>query len=176
MPRSPSPVRNNGHLFNDTSVDHDLGIIAARANGRVRRPVRKKIAFGWYGGKYSHLDWLLPLLPKCHHFCEPFGGSAAVILNRPPSPVETYNDLDGEVVNFFRVLRENKGALVEAIGLTPFSREEFSIACTPPPRNRFPNWNKLADFSFARGRYGQALLRPHPSVAGQIAKTRVEAA
>lgn len=90
---------------------------------------RKHIAFGWYGGKYSHLDWLLPLLPACHHYCEPFAGSAAVLLNRPPAPVETYNDLDGEVVNFFRVLRDHKAELVEKIGLTPFSREEFGLAC-----------------------------------------------
>ena len=89
----------------------------------------KLIAFGWYGGKYSHLDWLLPLLPDAQHYCEPFGGSAAVLINRPPSPVETYNDLDGEVVNFFRVLREQKDALIEQIGLTPFSREEFELAC-----------------------------------------------
>jgi len=86
---------------------------------------RKKIAFGWYGGKYSHLEWLLPLLPKTHHYCEPFGGSAAVLLNREPAPVETYNDIDGEVVNFFRVLREQKDELIYAIGMTPFSREEF---------------------------------------------------
>ena len=66
---------------------------------------RHHIAFGWYGGKYNHLNWLLPLLPAAHHYCEPFGGSAAVLLNREPSPVETYNDLDGEVTNFFRVLR-----------------------------------------------------------------------
>jgi DNA adenine methylase len=89
---------------------------------------RKLIAFGWYGGKFSHLDWLLPLLPDCHHYCEPFAGSAAVLLNRPPSPVETYNDIDGEVAHFFRVLRDHKEQLVEAIGLTPFSREEFYIA------------------------------------------------
>jgi len=94
---------------------------------------KKIIAFGWYGGKYSHLDWLLPLLPPCHHYCEPFGGSAAVLLNRPPSPVETYNDLDGEVVNFFRVLRDDKDRLIEAIGLTPFSREEFALACEIDP-------------------------------------------
>lgn len=94
---------------------------------------KKVIAFGWYGGKYSHLDFLLPLLPQCHHYCEPFGGSAAILLNRPPSPVETYNDLDGEVVNFFRVLREQKDTLIEAIGLTPFSREEFAKACQLDP-------------------------------------------
>jgi DNA adenine methylase len=95
----------------------------------------KKIAFGWYGGKYSHLDWLLPLLPPAHHYCEPFGGSAAVLINRLPSPVETYNDIDGEVVNFFRVLRNRKEELLEAIGLTPFSREEFKLAIEESTQN-----------------------------------------
>src|SRR5438093_190129 len=94
-------------------------------SSQIRRRSRKLIAFGWYGGKYSHLDWLLPLLPTCHHYVEPFAGSAAVLLNREPSPVETYNDIDGEVTNFFRVLREQKEKLIEQIGLTPFSREEF---------------------------------------------------
>ena len=92
----------------------------------------KKIAFGWYGGKFSHLDWLMPLLPPAHHYCEPFGGSAAVLVNRAPSPVETYNDIDGEIANFFRVLRDQKEAIIEAIGLTPFSREEFEKAVREP--------------------------------------------
>lgn len=94
---------------------------------------KKLIAFGWYGGKFSHLDWLLPLLPDCHHYCEPFAGSGAILLNRNSSPVETYNDIDGEVVNFFRVLREEKERLIEMISLTPFSREEFAIACELDP-------------------------------------------
>jgi DNA adenine methylase len=100
-------------------------------NGVVyKRPKRlgKKIAFGWYGGKFSHLEWLLPLLPACHHYCEPFAGSGAVLLNRDPSPVETYNDIDGDVVNFFRVLRDKPDELARAIALTPFSREEFHLA------------------------------------------------
>lgn len=91
---------------------------------------KKLIAFGWYGGKYSHLSWLLPLLPHSFHFCEPFGGSAAVLLNKEPSQVETYNDLDGEVVNFFEVLRDKKDALIEKIALTPFSRKELALACS----------------------------------------------
>ncbi|NMC20896.1 MAG: DNA adenine methylase [Thermogutta sp.] len=101
----------------------------------IVQPTRKRIiAFGWYGGKFSHLDWLLPLLPACRHYCEPFGGSAAVLLNRDPSPVETYNDIDGEVANFFRVLRDDPDRLIRAIGLTPFSREEFAKACELDPR------------------------------------------
>lgn len=98
-----------------------------------RKPAGKLIAFGWYGGKFSHLNWLLPLLPECHHYCEPFAGSAAVLLNREPSPVETYNDIDGEVANFFRVLRDRKQELVEKIGLTPFAREEFYRSVTKNP-------------------------------------------
>ena len=99
--------------------------------GPQPRPARRHIVFGWYGGKFSHLSWLLPLLPTCHHYCEPFAGSAAVLLNREPAPVETYNDIDGEVVNFFRILRDQGDELVRAIGLTPFSREEFYDAVTP---------------------------------------------
>jgi DNA adenine methylase len=99
---------------------------------RLTRP-KKLIAFGWYGGKFSHLDWLLPLLPDCLHYCEPFAGSGAILLNRDPSPVETYNDIDGEVVNFFKVLRDEKEKLIEQIALTPFSREEFAIACELDP-------------------------------------------
>jgi DNA adenine methylase len=101
------------------------------------QPRRRRIVFGWYGGKFNHLDWLLPRLPAAHHYCEPFSGSAAVLLNRIPAPVETYNDIDGEVANFFRVLRDQSDALTRAIALTPFSREEFhrAIADAPPARD-----------------------------------------
>ncbi len=95
----------------------------------------KHIAFGWYGGKFSHLDWLLPLLPQAKHYCEPFAGSGAVLINREPSPVETYNDIDSEVAIFFIVLRDQKEKLIEAIGLTPFSREEFEKAIAEPTQN-----------------------------------------
>jgi len=91
----------------------------------LRNRRRRRIVFGWYGGKFSHLDWLLPLLPKCHHYCEAFAGSGAVLLNRETSPVETYNDIDGDVVNFFRVLRDRHEELIRSISLTPFSREDY---------------------------------------------------
>ncbi|MBJ7901631.1 MAG: DNA adenine methylase [Cyanobacteria bacterium RI_101] len=94
----------------------------------VRNRRQRRIVFGWYGGKFSHLDWLLPLLPKCHHYCEPFSGSGAVLLNRETSPIETYNDIDGDVVNFFRMLRDHYQELTRAIALTPFSREEYHQA------------------------------------------------
>ena len=126
-------------VLREDSVPYHVLVEAPRGGRTAPAPIarlserKKLIPFGWYGGKFSHLDWLLPLLPDCHHYCEPFAGSGAVLLNRDPSPVETFNDLDGEVVNFFRVLREQKERLVEAIGLTPFAREEFALACEASP-------------------------------------------
>jgi DNA adenine methylase len=108
-------------IYLDEAEADELPAILPRRGG-------KRIIFGWYGGKFSHLDWLLPLLPSAHHYCEPFAGSAAVLLNRDPSPVETYNDIDGDVVNFFKVLRDDPEGLQRAIGLTPFCREEFYTA------------------------------------------------
>ena len=81
-------------------------------------------AMPYYGGKGSHLTWLLPLLPYSNHFIDLFGGSAAVLLNKQPTPIETYNDLDGAVVNFFKVLRDKPEELVRLLALTPFSRGE----------------------------------------------------
>src|SRR3989338_5619176 len=112
------------YLDDSTGINSNSPTIKRRPRGG------KLIAFGWYGGKYSHLEWLMPLLPDSHHYCEPFAGSAAVLLNREPSPIETYNDMDGEVANFFRVLRDKPKEIINAIALTPFSREEFYIACS----------------------------------------------
>jgi DNA adenine methylase len=113
----------------------DRAVAEQQPEVKARRARGKRIAFGWYGGKFSHLDWLLPLLPEAHHFCEPFAGSAAVLLNRPPAPVETYNDIDGEVVNFFRVLRDDSASLARQISFTPFAREEFYYAVSKAPRS-----------------------------------------
>ena len=96
------------------------------------RSSRRLIAFGWYGGKFSHLSFILPHIPlDATHFCDVYGGSAAVLINLPPYPAETYNDLDSELVNFFQTLRNQGPKLIKAISLTPFSREELEIACTP---------------------------------------------
>ncbi len=98
----------------------------------AKRRSKKMIAFGWYGGKFSHLDFLLPLIPNdATHFCDVFGGSAAVLLNLEPYMVETYNDLDSDLVNFFEALRNQGSKLIKAISLTPFSREELVRACIP---------------------------------------------
>lgn len=89
------------------------------------------IAFAYYGGKQRHLNDILPLLPACDHFIDLFGGSGSVILNREPSPIETFNDLNSEIVNFFRVLRTHSDQLITQLTFTPYAREEFYQAWEP---------------------------------------------
>ena len=89
------------------------------------------VAFPYYGGKQKQLNWLLPLLPKCDHYIEPFCGAASVLINREISPAETINDTNGEIVNFFKVLRDNGDELIRRLELTPYSRSEFVAALEP---------------------------------------------
>lgn len=128
----PPPAKPSGRGVSAIYLDKKT---ACRRPPIIARKPGKLIAFGWYGGKFSHLSWLLPLLPTCHHYCEPFAGSAAVLLNRAPAGVETYNDIDGEIVNFFRILRDQPRELSRQLGLTPFAREEFYEAVFPMPED-----------------------------------------
>jgi DNA adenine methylase len=142
----------------------------------------KMIAFGYYGGKFSHLDFLLPLLPSTfRHYCEAFGGSAAVLINRPPAPIETYNDLDSEVANFFQCLRDDADVLIRLISLTPFSREELVKACQPGPdlgaieraRRFFVRARQtrtgLAQTS-SEGRWAHCVLTSRAGMAGAVSR------
>ena len=97
------------------------------------RPARP--ALKYYGGKWSLADWVISYFPQGFerlHYVEPFGGAASVLLRKPRSFLETYNDLDSRLVTFFRVLRERENELVRALELTPFSREEYSLALVDP--------------------------------------------
>lgn len=81
----------------------------------------------WHGGKWLLAPWIIDHFPPHRVYTEVYGGAASVLLRKPRSYSEVYNDLDGEVVNLFRVVRdEDMGArLVAMLRLTPFSREEF---------------------------------------------------
>ena len=96
---------------------------------RVREPKEKReknlLAFSYYGGKYSKLDFILPNLPKSRMFVDVFGGSASVILNKKPSSQNIYNDINSRICTFFRQLRDNSDELIRLLKLTPYSREEF---------------------------------------------------
>lgn len=94
-------------------------------------------SFPYYGGKYTHLPFILSTLREVgpgQHFVDVFGGSAAVTLNVDPYPIETVNDLNGELVNFFRMLRTHRERVIEDLRLTPYAREEYELALDPDLR------------------------------------------
>lgn len=80
------------------------------------------------GSKWQLADWIVSLMPAHKSYLEPFFGSGAVFFTKPRSRIETINDLDGEIVNLFRVIRDQPEALERRIALTPFSRSEFEYA------------------------------------------------
>ena len=106
---------------------------AAAARGRCgvsdaacTRPVLR-----YHGGKWNLADWIIQHFPEHRTYVEPFGGAASVLLRKPRAFHEVYNDMDGEVVNLFRVLRERGPELLAAIELTPFARAEFDLSYEP---------------------------------------------
>lgn len=84
-----------------------------------------KAVLKYPGAKNRLASWICEYIPKHEVYLEPFAGSLAVLFNKERSHIETVNDLDEEVVNFFRVLRDQKKELEQAIYLTPFSRKEY---------------------------------------------------
>lgn len=96
----------------------EAGAKFAAASGSVS-PLR------WYGSLNRYASRIVRLFPKHECYCEVFGGSAAILLSKTPSEIECYNDLDGNLVGLWRVLREPRlrGRLIAMVEMTPFSRE-----------------------------------------------------
>ena len=83
--------------------------------------------FLWYGGKSGMIKDILPLMPPHHTYVEPFGGSAAVLIAKPISPVEIFNELDSRLCRYFRTIKEPAKARVvrHHLELTPYSRTVY---------------------------------------------------
>ncbi len=88
----------------------------------------------WHGGKWALAPKILPYFPKHRTYVEPFAGAASLFIQKPRSFSECLNDLDGGIVNLFRVLRSPAMAaeLCRRLQLTPYSREDFNDAYSPP--------------------------------------------
>jgi DNA adenine methylase len=93
-----------------------------------RRPVLR-----YHGGKWMLAPWILSFFPDHRIYCEPFGGGGSVLMRKPRSYAEVYNDLDDEIVNVFRILRDpgQSKELARLIHLTPWSRTEFYATYEP---------------------------------------------
>ena len=82
-------------------------------------------ALKYPGSKWRIADWILRHMPAHDAYLEPYFGSGAVFFRKKPSRLETVNDLSGDVVNLFRVIREKPEELAAAVEMTPWSREEY---------------------------------------------------
>jgi DNA adenine methylase len=101
-----------------------------QANPPPTRPILR-----YHGGKWILAPWVISFFPEHRIYVEPFGGAASVLLRQERSYSEVYNDLDGEVVNLFRILRDREMAadLERILRLTPFASDEFMLAhCRSP--------------------------------------------
>lgn len=77
------------------------------------------------GAKWRLSEWIIEHFPEHKVYCEPFFGSGGVFFNKEPAYIETINDIDGNIVNLFRVCREYPEELAKLIEMTPFARDEF---------------------------------------------------
>ncbi|HYN54380.1 MAG TPA: DNA adenine methylase [Methylotenera sp.] len=85
----------------------------------------------YHGGKWKLAPWLISFFPEHRTYVEAYGGGGSVLIRKERSYAEIYNDLDSEIVNLFKVARENGLELLEQCELTPFSREEFNLSYEP---------------------------------------------
>lgn len=94
---------------------------------------RIRPALRYHGAKFRLAPWILQHFPIHTCYVEPYGGAAGVLLQKRRSYAEVYNDLDGDVVNFFRVLRDpaQRAVLLESLALTPYARDEFVLSWEP---------------------------------------------
>lgn len=91
----------------------------------ISRPVLR-----YPGGKFRIAKWIVSHFPQHDFYVEPYGGGGSVLMQKPEARGEIYNDIYGDAVNVFRVLRDPEQAaeLERLIRLTPCSYEEYKFA------------------------------------------------
>lgn len=138
------------------------------------------------GAKNRLADWILSFVPEHDVYLEPYAGSLAVLFNKRRSHIETVNDLNGDVVNFFKVLRDYPNELAYLIELTPYARSEYYKAyekedCTDLERARkfcVQCWQGFGCSNTYRNGFksGQQSVSPNPAKAWNCLPERLTTA
>lgn len=135
------------------------------ARKRLRSPIK------WFGGKGNMVTKILKYVPKHTYYLEAFGGGANLLFAKEPAPFEVYNDLDGGLVHFFKILRDKEkfNKLYKKVCLTPYSRETY-IWCRANYKTieddieRAWAWYILARWSFG-GHWGAGFGYVHKHIS-----------
>lgn len=102
-------------------------ILNARYMSKFTKPILKT-PISYYGGQQNMLKEILPLIPPHHLYNEPFAGGAVLLFAKPPAEINVINDLNGEIVNFYRTAVADFEALSQEVGKTLHSREQMHVA------------------------------------------------
>jgi DNA adenine methylase len=149
-------------------------------------PPRPMAPFRWAGGKGNLVKWLIQYIPNGHTYVEPFAGAASVFWHLPtPFPVEVLNDLDGDIVNLYRVLQDKAKfeELAHRLIFTPYARVEFVRA---PQTLKDPNANDIdrawaffvkqnqgfGGMAETQGNWGRAITLVHNNMAATTSQWR----
>lgn len=89
------------------------------------------------GSKWSLAEWIISFFPTHHSYLEPFFGSGAVLFNKPRSNIETVNDLDCEIVNFFEWVKKDPERIAHEIYYTPYARQVYEDTFVTTPEDSF---------------------------------------
>lgn len=92
---------------------------------KVKRPILR-----YHGGKWVLAPWIISHFPKHKIYVEPYGGAASVLLRKSRSDFELYNELNSEITNLFKVVRNQGKELAKLLWMTPFSKSEFEESYT----------------------------------------------
>jgi len=132
--KTPSRPRPTGRVGKGNPINKPIAATAVGA------PVQKCRTTGnggtapsplaWYGAKNKHTSKIVSVFPPHRTYVEPFFGGGSVFFAKPPSKVETVNDMNGDLMNFFRMLRDRRQRkqLIELLEATPWAREQFCDA------------------------------------------------
>lgn len=82
-----------------------------------------KTPITYYGGKQKLAATIIGMLPKHNLYCEPFCGGAAIFFSKPQSSVEVINDTNKELINFYRVVKDDYISLEKLVQITLHSRD-----------------------------------------------------
>jgi len=109
--------------FTDAEIDRIIASIPSPDLERADSNGPRLSLLPYMGGKQMMVSRLIPLIPPHTVYVEVFGGGAALLLNKPPSALEVYNDIDGELVNLFETVRDKPDAFLKRAEFLLYSRE-----------------------------------------------------
>lgn len=96
-----------------------------QANREIKTQRVLREAIKWMGGKYRLKKTIVNMIPEHLCYCEPFGGAGWVLFAKGPSQVEVYNDINKELINFFKVIKNNPVEFLDRTNGLLISRELF---------------------------------------------------